>query len=1071
MSHDTPTDPATDQDLPRYRAFISYRHAEVDSEVAAAVQRGLERFWVPKSARRNGEGTHIAPVFRDKEELPVSARLGDDIEGALRGAEALVVICSPRTSESSWVAREIETFLRWHDRDRVFVVLAEGEPYDVIPERLLYEEREVDDGAGGTRLERAEIEPLACDFRNHARAWRRTELTRLAAGVLEVSFDSLVRRAQRRRMRLMAVALALVTCVAAYTLWSAVQIRENWRQTQINESEALAVQAQELLTAGDRMEAIQVALAALPESSTANDRPFVPAAQIALQDAVQAYTPDGFWRSCYTLKEASRIYATSEGGLQAYVRTDGSVAVSDIVTGRILSSIDTAATVEVAEDADTRHEVTSLSFCGDGLLCSIGYRGILACFDAREGSLRWQMDLGDDWNWENITASADGSTIAVGSHNTSAKDPTVVVQLLDAASGEVSDSYHLSLDEGLGFDDRTHGVRLAFSPDDRYLAVSCSGSVWRIDLQKSETVSAHISERGAHKLSYLEDAIVSISSASSSASLASSVTLDVFSPALEPLWSAKEEPASHFNAQMIPLTNSYFVVGSHTSEDGTKLLLYVVGDKLKFANLATGKLVTTITEHSPIRSCIFNSFVFTLDYDGNLNARSPKSVLEGSAFTMTGPNVAEGEYAQMQWFDNNLYIAAWDGDAQKQRVYRFKSRTRDVPAVEPIDSLEGLTVDSVSFPTKDDPDPLPAILVSEERVCAVDPATFEPRWTRSFEKLGLDHSSGRMPTSDALYVYGTHAKEGQFSIHELSWEDGSTTNTYTFDKETYGWYQVNRLGRASVGGEPMLVVETDTKEIDFFSLATGSPELALRIGPLEQDISDYYILDDTCLVACGQDDRRGFELFSLEDGSPVDGAIEELAIDGDMNIYHSVSFGWNLDRMLVRTTDGILRCLDTRSWETLWRRELPNMQMAAFSVDERSVLAQDSEGTCMLLSAQTGEVLRTSSVKLPAIRGVLYDPSDPQTVGVLCMKQGFSAAETHFALLSLDEDAFGPTTRIYSGISYSKSQGTVLSYDPVVWEWSRQRIYSLDELIALAHETIEGHELTDLERHQYRIAE
>jgi hypothetical protein len=212
-------------------------------------------------------------------------------------------------------------------------------------------------------------------------------------------------------------------------------------------------------------------------------------------------------------------------------------------------------------------------------------------------------------------------------------------------------------------------------------------------------------------------------------------------------------------------------------------------------------------------------------------------------------------------------------------------------------------------------------------------------------------------------------------------------------------------------------------------------------------------------------------LFSLEDGSPVDGAIEELAIDGSRATYHSVSLGWERDRMLVRTTDGLLRCLDTHSWETLWQRELPNMQMAAFSVDERSVLAKDNEGTCMLLSAETGEVLRTSSVKLPAIRSVLYDPSDPQTVGILCMNQGFSAAETHFAFLSLDEDAFGPTTRIYSGISYSKSQNTVLSYDPVVWEWSRQRIYSLDEMIALAHETIEGHELTDLERHQYRIAE
>ena len=199
----------------RYRAFVSYRHAGVDSKVAAAIQKGLERFYVPKSARGTWGAARIAPVFRDKEELPVTAALGDDIDTALYNADALIVVCSPRTKESTWVAREIELYLKYHGRSRVFVVLAEGEPADVIPQRLLYETRRVTGPDGITRDELVEVEPLACDFRESARKERRAELTRLAAAILSVSFDSLNRRTQRRRMR---IGMTIATIVTAVTL-------------------------------------------------------------------------------------------------------------------------------------------------------------------------------------------------------------------------------------------------------------------------------------------------------------------------------------------------------------------------------------------------------------------------------------------------------------------------------------------------------------------------------------------------------------------------------------------------------------------------------------------------------------------------------------------------------------------------------------------------------------------------------------------------------------------------------------------------------------------------------------
>ena len=109
-----------------YQAFVSYRHAEVDSAVARDVQRGLERFRIPPSMREELGIKRIAPVFRDKEELPVSSALGDDIAYTLEHSSSLVVVCSPRTKESQWVDREIRTFLQTHDRSCVFTVFATG---------------------------------------------------------------------------------------------------------------------------------------------------------------------------------------------------------------------------------------------------------------------------------------------------------------------------------------------------------------------------------------------------------------------------------------------------------------------------------------------------------------------------------------------------------------------------------------------------------------------------------------------------------------------------------------------------------------------------------------------------------------------------------------------------------------------------------------------------------------------------------------------------------------------------------------------------------------------------------
>ena len=117
-----------------YNAFISYKHAPLDSKVASDIQKNLEHFVIPAAIRKQTGKKKIERVFRDKDELPITSDLTDTISNALEKSDYLIVICSPNTIKSSWVIKEIEFFLKNHTKKQILTVLAGGETKDVIPE-------------------------------------------------------------------------------------------------------------------------------------------------------------------------------------------------------------------------------------------------------------------------------------------------------------------------------------------------------------------------------------------------------------------------------------------------------------------------------------------------------------------------------------------------------------------------------------------------------------------------------------------------------------------------------------------------------------------------------------------------------------------------------------------------------------------------------------------------------------------------------------------------------------------------------------------------------------------------
>ena len=237
-----PKDPSTGAYA--YRAFISYSHR--DKAVATRLHRTVESYRIP--AKLVGTVTpvgtvpkRLAPVFRDRDELPASADLGGELSAALRRSMFLMVICSPASSKSHWVDQEILQFKRMHGDTRVLALIVGGTPYasdtpgredeECFPRSLRYKL-----GADG-ELSDVPAEPIAADIRTDGDGRRLANL-KLIAGLTGLKLADLVQRETQRRMQ----RLAMVTtgAMAGMVLTGGLAIYANQRRIEANEQRVIA---------------------------------------------------------------------------------------------------------------------------------------------------------------------------------------------------------------------------------------------------------------------------------------------------------------------------------------------------------------------------------------------------------------------------------------------------------------------------------------------------------------------------------------------------------------------------------------------------------------------------------------------------------------------------------------------------------------------------------------------------------------------------------------------------------------------------------------------------------------
>ena len=204
-----------------YDAFISYSH-RLDAAITARLQTELEHFAKPWYRVR------ALHVFRDQTSLAASPHLWTTIEEALSGSGWLILMASPESAQSGWVAREISWWRVHRPMNHLLIAVTGGE--------LVWDETAGDlDWAATTALPEEAVahaftqEPRWVDLRwarDQADSLRPADprlqdaVADLAAAIRHVPKDTLIGEHIQHRRRTVQAALAVAAALVVLLAFS-----------------------------------------------------------------------------------------------------------------------------------------------------------------------------------------------------------------------------------------------------------------------------------------------------------------------------------------------------------------------------------------------------------------------------------------------------------------------------------------------------------------------------------------------------------------------------------------------------------------------------------------------------------------------------------------------------------------------------------------------------------------------------------------------------------------------------------------------------------------------------------
>ena len=117
----------------QYFAFISYSSRDI--RWGKRLQRKLENYSMPAAlCRKHGwKRKPINPLFFAPADIQPGG-LTEELQARLRASKNLIVICSPASARSKWVAQEIAYFHSLGREKNILFFIVDGEPHSGNPD-------------------------------------------------------------------------------------------------------------------------------------------------------------------------------------------------------------------------------------------------------------------------------------------------------------------------------------------------------------------------------------------------------------------------------------------------------------------------------------------------------------------------------------------------------------------------------------------------------------------------------------------------------------------------------------------------------------------------------------------------------------------------------------------------------------------------------------------------------------------------------------------------------------------------------------------------------------------------
>ena len=188
---------------PPYYAFISY--CSSDEKWAKWLHKKLEYYHIPTDLCKKYSKLpeKIRPIFWYKQDLS-GTKLRKSLHSELEDSKYLIVICSPESANAFWVNDEVQTFIDQGKGDKIIPFIVSGTPHstnskeECFPKALQYLSREEEIRGIDVRRKEGKM---------HA-------LVDVVATMFEIRFDELWNRYERRRKKLLNIAVACLTVLS-----------------------------------------------------------------------------------------------------------------------------------------------------------------------------------------------------------------------------------------------------------------------------------------------------------------------------------------------------------------------------------------------------------------------------------------------------------------------------------------------------------------------------------------------------------------------------------------------------------------------------------------------------------------------------------------------------------------------------------------------------------------------------------------------------------------------------------------------------------------------------------------